>query len=585
MRGAQREVAERAVPWPGRAGPGLAAARWGGAASLLVVASPAVLLLWGLTAVLVLIALRQDGGQLTYALDDAYIHMAIARNLAQSGVWGVTPDGFAGATSSILWPLLLAAADRLIGVRDLTPLILNLLCASAVVVAAGLLLRRGGLPPAPAAAALAAIVLAAPLPTLVVIGMEHSLQVLVDLLFAGAAVEALARPRVGGAVRVGLLVLAPLVTSVRYEGLFLVGLAALLLAARGAPGAAGMLVLLGLLPPAAFGAVSAASGWYPLPTPVLLKGVLLAGAVPVSGGSPGLLAAARLLLARLEHLLTAAQILVLLGASTVLYGLGRRTGLPSWAPQQGLLLLTAAATLLQTLAASVGVFYRYEAYLVVLGLTALALTVGAGLRKGALGATDRGTALTRRAAVIGLAVAFAVFGERAAAALVQTPRAMVNIYQQQYQMGRFLRRYYAGQVVALNDIGAVCYLAPIHLLDVWGLASRDVASLRLRGAYGRAAVAALARQARVRIAVVYDRWFQDGQVVRDGVPPSWTLAGRWTIPDNVVAGDAAVSFYAVDPGAAAELRANLRAFAPDLPPGVRWDAVGGETSGAAPPGG
>ena len=66
-----------------------------------------------------------------YALDDAYIHMAVARSLARHGVWGVTPYAFTSSTSSLAWPLLLALADLVVGVRAATPLVLNLAFAVA----------------------------------------------------------------------------------------------------------------------------------------------------------------------------------------------------------------------------------------------------------------------------------------------------------------------------------------------------------------------------------------------------------------------------------------------------------------------
>ena len=43
--------------------------------------------------------------------------MAVARNLAEHGVWGVTRYEFTSSTSSLAWPLLLAAADLVVGVR------------------------------------------------------------------------------------------------------------------------------------------------------------------------------------------------------------------------------------------------------------------------------------------------------------------------------------------------------------------------------------------------------------------------------------------------------------------------------------
>ena len=52
--------------------------------------------------------------------------------------------------------------------------------------------------------------------------------------------------------------------------------------------------------------------------------------------------------------------------------------------------------------------------------------------------------------VVLLAIPLAV---RALSALAVTPGAMRNVYQQQYQMARFFRGAYAGETIALNDIG------------------------------------------------------------------------------------------------------------------------------------
>src|SRR4051812_38397661 len=69
--------------------------------------------------------LQVTGGRVIYALDDAYIHMAIAKNLALHGVWGVRADSFAAASSSPLWTALLGAVFTTVGVRDAVPLCLN----------------------------------------------------------------------------------------------------------------------------------------------------------------------------------------------------------------------------------------------------------------------------------------------------------------------------------------------------------------------------------------------------------------------------------------------------------------------------
>ena len=147
---------------------------------------------------------------------------------------------------------------------------------------------------------------------------------------------------------------------------------------------------------------------------------------------------------------------------------------------------------------------------------------------------------------------------------VETPGAVSNIYEQQIQMGRFLARFYRGEAVAANDIGAIDWLADLRVLDLWGLASREVAEAKLTGRYVTATIGALARARGVRVAVIYERWLD----AAGGVPREWVRAGRWRVARNVVLGDRTVAFYAVDPAEAAPLADHLRAFAAELPPGV-----------------
>src|SRR5207245_7354192 len=86
-------------------------------------------------------SLRHSGGQIVYALDDAYIHMAMARNLAEHGVFGVTRYGFTSSSSSPLWTLLLAGLFALLGPRDWLPLALNVLCAASLLAVADRVLQ------------------------------------------------------------------------------------------------------------------------------------------------------------------------------------------------------------------------------------------------------------------------------------------------------------------------------------------------------------------------------------------------------------------------------------------------------------
>ena len=119
---------------------------------------------------------RATGGALVYPLDDTYIQMAIAKTLAAHGAWGVTRFEFSGAGSSLLWPLLLAGLDRLTGQGARLPLIANTLAAILLLAIAYAGVRRHGASRAGQALAGALVIVAAPLPALALVGMEHTLQ-------------------------------------------------------------------------------------------------------------------------------------------------------------------------------------------------------------------------------------------------------------------------------------------------------------------------------------------------------------------------------------------------------------------------
>ena len=136
----------------------------------------AVAFLLAALAALGLAMMRATGGHLVYPLDDTYIQMAIAKNLAAHGTWGVTRYEFSGAGSSPLWPLLLAGIDRLTGLGASLPLIANVLAAVLLITLAHVALKRYIAARAGQSLALGLVIVAAPLPALALVGMEHTLQ-------------------------------------------------------------------------------------------------------------------------------------------------------------------------------------------------------------------------------------------------------------------------------------------------------------------------------------------------------------------------------------------------------------------------
>src|SRR6185312_8866054 len=121
-------------------------------------------------------------GHFVYAVDDAYIALAMAKNLALHGVWGVTRYGFSGSSSSILFPLLTAAIFRVIGVSVYVPLLISWLAGLASILVAARILARF-VSRTWQTLLLVLLVVCAPLFVIGVIGMEHTLHLLFTLLF------------------------------------------------------------------------------------------------------------------------------------------------------------------------------------------------------------------------------------------------------------------------------------------------------------------------------------------------------------------------------------------------------------------
>ena len=549
-------------------------------------------------ALLLLVALWRSlhltGGHLVYTLDDAYIHMAMAKNLARHGVWGVTPFGFSATSSAPLWTLLLSGTFALFGPREILPLILNLAAALLTLGAAHRILRRylPAATPGTFLAILVALVVFTPLVPLVMSGQEHTLHLLLTLLFVDAAVRRLgARPsaeargpgerdgipasgggpepvvpgkQAGFARRLGFWLLPPLLVLVRYESLFLIAAVGVAFAWRRRVREALLLGALALAPVLGVGWSNLQHGWSFLPNPILRKANLPgADAAQLVGTFTGYVAVRRLFVN--PHLFLP----VLAALGLICWTLPRAQGRE--AHGKTVLLIFLLALGLHLSFADVGWFYRYEAYLVGLGVIGLGIAAaewigardgsGEGACLGERGWMKCGRGGSRAAAVVLGLLLVVGLGDRGARAWLETPRASANIYEQQYQMGLFLKRYYEGATIALNDIGAANYLADIRCVDLYGLADREILAAFRAGTYSVATLERIGRERGARIAILYPHWVR--------MPASWVQVGQWQIGKNIVNGGDTVAFFALQRGEEQNLIRNLREHAARLPASIR----------------
>ncbi|MHC4234467.1 MAG: hypothetical protein ACYSUQ_05070, partial [Planctomycetota bacterium] len=512
----------------------------------------AVGLLLAAVCICVLQSLSRNDGNLIYAIDDPYIHMTIARNVVQAGVWGINRDAFASCSSSPLWTLLLTGVYLAVGISEAAPLVLNVIAATGLLILIGVLLRKRAFHPAYIIATLICIIYFVPLLPVVFCGMEHVLHMLATLYFAHLATRLLTESTGRLPERKILLLLAPLLTMIRYEAMFLLAVVGVMLLARRRLVFAILLGLCGLLPIAVSGLISVSKGWYFFPNSVMLK-----GNIPSLSSSRALFTLFdEFSHARNWHLLFLMVLSVIVAGRHV-----RRQG-RLWTYPAVVNILFVATTILHVQFARTGWLFRYEAYLMVLGIYAVAV----GLKQSLAG--DRPS----RSPLVGLwnlalvlaAVGTAFFlAQRGTYALDRMLAAANDIYKQQYQMGLFLARYYPTETVGANDIGALNHLSDVRCVDLYGLGSMAVARARRAGEYDREAIGQIADREGVRIALVHKSWFDH----QGGLPESWILCGKWRLEENYICFEERVWIYALNRQDAKILVDNLEEFAADLPVG------------------
>lgn len=515
-------------------------------------------LLLGLTLAAALVAVRATGGELVLPLDDSYIHLAMARTLAEHGVWGVQPGAFGSASSSPLWVLLLAGVGAVAGWGPVVALVLDALGVVALVWIVDRVLGAAEGGTGRRVALLVAVGVLCAVPAVAFTGSEHVLHAAAFLGLLWMALRGIEADR-QGVSPVALAVVAAVATGLRFETLF--GVAALLaLALARRAWRVGAALLAGAATPVVAHALLAlprGGGW--LPNPLLVK-----GARPDLSTWPAALQTLERvprLLARPEAWHLTALLLALAVLALPVAGVEEARG----RLERRMCAVVAVTLLLHVQLAALGSFYRYEMYLLVAGWTAVAARLTGAEASAALG---RGVA-RRAATVAALVVLTGLTALRGGEALGNLPRASRNVREQQMQTARFVRWRRSPHAVAVHDLGAVSFFGGTAVVDLVGLADDEVARDLAAGRPGPRALAALLARRDADLLVAYEEWLARW----GGVPTGWTAVERWEIRDNLVCAGPIVTFFA-PPGGADALRRDLDAFAPRLPAGVTRHRIG-----------
>jgi hypothetical protein len=261
-----------------------------------------------------------------------------------------------------------------------------------------------------------------------------------------------------------LCLLAALTTLVRYEGLFLVAAAGGLALLRGRWRLGLAIGLSAALPILVYGLISVSQGWLWLPNSVVLKNNF--------SELSGLTLITRFLGTGYRQIREAPHILFLCIMAVALVLVRLRQHRTVWDPATIMLTLFVVTSLLHMQLAKIGWFFRYEAYLVTLGLVAVAPPLMEWLRetwRQPGWARDRFPRYVAVAALVSLVSL--PFVERAKLAMLEPAQIMHERLLEHVYPAWFVRQYYNDEVVVINDIGAISYFTDARC-SICQLASR-----------------------------------------------------------------------------------------------------------------
>jgi hypothetical protein len=365
--------------------------------------------------------------------------------------------------------------------------------------------------------------------------MEHTLQILITIPFVNLSAKIISKDKSTFIDDASLSVLAALVTMVRYEGLFLLFIVSALFIFRNRWRFSIILFLSGFLPIAIYGMISTSNRWFFLPNSVILKGNM---------PQFSLLGLHSFYQSFISKMINTPHIFNLVSAALILFSLRiyQDYTQKKWRNITIMLIIFMFTTILHMMFAGTGWFYRYEAYLVALGIFVIAINLWEYLPKNLSIESHKSFFLKYISIILLLLLLVSPLVSRATSSLRETPQATHNIYEQQYQMGLFLNQFYKGENIAVNDIGAVSYFADYQQSGFRGIRKRRRSKAKTKKTVYYSTNPGFSYKKEVKIAIVYDDWFK----MCGGHPSNWIKVGEWTILNNVVCGGNIVSFYATN---------------------------------------
>lgn len=146
-------------------------------------------------------------------------------------------------------------------------------------------------------------------------------------------------------------------------------------------------------------------------------------------------------------------------------------------------------------------------------------------------------------------------------AVQQSDRSNLQLYRRQYQISRFLHRYYPGYGILSDDMPLTSYFAEARYIDLSGIAYVSIARGRLDNLPQHVLLEQIIEKENALVAVLSDKYQQP-------LPEEWIRTGSWEMAAFDTMPSKTYYFYSRDSSWADKLRKNLQEYAPLLPPDI-----------------
>ncbi|MBM2815933.1 MAG: hypothetical protein HW421_2695 [Ignavibacteria bacterium] len=532
-----------------------------------------LIIFWISTAALFNLSCNKNDGHFIYVLDDPYIHLTLARNLISSGTFGIRAGEFSATSSSPFWTLLISFIFSFTGVNVYVPFILNIIFASLIIIILWYIFDKNKFSIIRNTFWLLSVIFAVPLIPLCFTGMEHLFHSLLYLLFflwvcsdltkddnnSNEPTYPINKGEYYKQIRhaFSFYILVVILSSTRYESLFMIIFCSILYFIKKRYTKSYLILFFGALPVVAFGIFSLNNGGMFFPNSILLK-----------GSFPHVITLKEIIIKfiylPLYNLFISPHILVLL-IFIIINLLIKAKVQPVLKNKFSVgFLILLFVNLIHILFCQFGWFFRYESYLLLTGIAFFALYLKE-INLNELYRMYCSSKFSKLIMFVLLLLLSSPFLYRGMLAIQKTPTSSGNIYQQQFQITKFIKTYYNTSNVALNDIGMITFMTNANILDIWGLADIPSLKAKLADNYNTEFIGKRLKEKDIEIAIVFDFWFSG----KRKFPSDWLKVAQWSIPDNYICASDNVSFYARDTIAAIRMVVNLRKFSNQLNKNVK----------------